>query len=273
MTQGSMIRVGVSMTGDNPKIYRDPMMSKGTLMMWDPSQSVLSNFPAGSVIENIAADIAGPIIGLDPSAMHSTVVINNPDLIGYERTPKGGLHASISPVASSLFTRYRIPIKTELIQYMMNNIAHGFYVSVWAKFTRYGSVERPFFGVSSSSYTANRIFTLRTVGLPAPSPNYSALPALNPGENVPYFCSLYTANQVGVGTATDLNLISFLIGSWGGATPAGCPSIILYKATIEDLALSGRTYAQAQAADQALFNEAFAVGGRFYGDTYSAPKA
>jgi hypothetical protein len=52
-----------------------------------------------------------------------------------------------------------------------------------------------------------------------------------------------------------------------GTTPAMGPSVVDYRAYVEDLDLSGRTYAQVDNIDFGLYNKAFAVGGRLYGDT------
>ncbi|WP_171495393.1 hypothetical protein, partial [Acinetobacter soli] len=49
------------------------------------------------------------------------------------------------------------------------------------------------------------------------------------------------------------------------------PSLIIYRIYIEDLNASGRTFAEVKAIDDAEFEKAFAVGGRFYGDTWSDP--
>ncbi|MCF6764112.1 hypothetical protein, partial [Pseudomonas fragi] len=52
-----------------------------------------------------------------------------------------------------------------------------------------------------------------------------------------------------------------------------CPSRIIYRAYGEDLTVSGRNYAEVEALDYALFLEAFAPGGKFYGDTFTSPSA
>lgn len=44
-------------------------------------------------------------------------------------------------------------------------------------------------------------------------------------------------------------------------------SRVLYRWYLEDLTVSGRTYAEVLAADYALYQQAFGVGGRYYGDT------
>jgi len=48
-------------------------------------------------------------------------------------------------------------------------------------------------------------------------------------------------------------------------------SMIFYRFYCEDLSLSGRTREAVAALDDELFAEAFAVGGKFYGDTYTDP--
>lgn len=49
-------------------------------------------------------------------------------------------------------------------------------------------------------------------------------------------------------------------------------SSIFYRAYIEDLTVSGRTYAEVDAIDYALYTkEVLTPGGRYYGDTYTDP--
>lgn len=48
------------------------------------------------------------------------------------------------------------------------------------------------------------------------------------------------------------------------------PSYILYRMYLEDLTVSGRTYAQVDAIDYAMWQTAFSAGGKFYGDTFTA---
>jgi len=50
-----------------------------------------------------------------------------------------------------------------------------------------------------------------------------------------------------------------------------CPSDIFYRGYCEDLTVSGRSYADVDALDKALWDAAFAAGGRFAGDTFTAP--
>ncbi|RQS00227.1 hypothetical protein DIE02_27720 [Burkholderia sp. Bp8991] len=48
-------------------------------------------------------------------------------------------------------------------------------------------------------------------------------------------------------------------------------SAILYRVFLEDLTVSGRTFAAVSALDQSLYNAAFTSGGRYNGDTYTSP--
>lgn len=61
------------------------------------------------------------------------------------------------------------------------------------------------------------------------------------------------------------------IGAWIGGNYNKATSRIIYRARIEDLTVSGRTYEEVEAIDFALYTAAFAVGGKFYGDTYTDP--
>lgn len=49
------------------------------------------------------------------------------------------------------------------------------------------------------------------------------------------------------------------------------PSMILYRFVLEDLTVTGRSFATADAIDAAQFAAAFGTGGRYNGDTYTDP--
>lgn len=48
-------------------------------------------------------------------------------------------------------------------------------------------------------------------------------------------------------------------------------SHVIYRSYVEDLTVSGRSRSAVEAIDRALWETAFAPGGRYYGDTYSDP--
>ena len=82
--------------------------------------------------------------------------------------------------------------------------------------------------------------------------------------------------QVGVaGHSGSVTNYLFWLYSWGGAGGGDNlhvgGSMVFYRGYCEDLTVSGRTYAQVAAIDLALFNTAFASGGKFNGDTNTAP--
>ncbi|MCB4842518.1 hypothetical protein LHV18_18025, partial [Providencia rettgeri] len=50
------------------------------------------------------------------------------------------------------------------------------------------------------------------------------------------------------------------------------PAWIFYRAYIEDLTVSGRTWDEVNAIDKAMYEkEVISVGGRYFGDTFTAP--
>ena len=50
-------------------------------------------------------------------------------------------------------------------------------------------------------------------------------------------------------------------------------SFIVYRVHIIDVAASGKTFAQLEAEDVALYDSMFAEGGKFYDDTFTSPAA
>lgn len=74
------------------------------------------------------------------------------------------------------------------------------------------------------------------------------------------------------GAPSTFQLGAGMLSSYTGATYRNKQnSVILYRAYIEDLTVSGRTYAEVDALDYALYQAAFAAGGRYFGDTYTDP--
>jgi hypothetical protein len=57
-----------------------------------------------------------------------------------------------------------------------------------------------------------------------------------------------------------------------GTAKESAPSVVFYRTYLEDLTVSGRTYAEVDALDVALYTKhVLTTGGRYYGDTYTDP--
>lgn len=252
--------------------------SAGALVLIDPTSSI-EQWPAGvptTTVANLAADQALAAVGSGVESDYDFTVTNTLTATDglVERTSKGGLHFIISQATGAANRKFSL--SNEAIRaYMAANPGHGYFVSLWASVTRRdasatvpGPLQRfvGFIGTASNDTESVRLATGNKLTV-APSANrsgvkesatpivldspinvsgaHSQIPAL--GTNADYvFAGHFNADLVNVGA------------SW-----------ILYRVYLEDLTISGRTYAQVSGTDNTLFNAAFGSGGRYNGDTYS----
>jgi len=273
---GLQIQLNTEFTDLNlPRFYPDSRMTKGSLLLLDFSHpdGLLTSVPGnGSLLNNIAWKNAKEIIPSGTQTTLSSLVGNNvtdPSKGIMKITPKKGLHGIISQVNDiNSGNDFVIGIPDLIRDYIFNNIARGFYVSIWRKATRLSLINASSFFTLSFNSTSNYISGILEVQMLGVN-----LGSRHGGQN--------TNNQLltfGVSAKTGTPSANFYNGfKWGsnGAYAGGevnkSPSQILYQIHIMDLTSAGLTYAQADALDLTAFNAAFGVGGRFYGDTFTAP--
>lgn len=279
---------GVSFTDTSLPIVRDdPMLSAGSLFLFDPGHSLgaFSGLPAlAATVPNIAWQKAAALLGSGTAASLAATVSLNATVAGQmvvERTAKGGIHGIISQAAqASEPLGYALNLPDAVRAYVAANYARGIYVSLWSLLTRkaIGDNPAPQSNFHHANNTSNYGFLMQG-GRANPSGTTRVVPTLDDRDvsagSVPLnrYTSLATSAVSGTGPAA--NPIRLGVGSFDGwaysATRNKQASKIIYRAYIEDLTASGRTWAQADAIDYALYQAAFAVGGKFYGDTYTAP--
>lgn len=270
-----------------PRYYPvDSILSKGSLLLHDfgKTDNTFGSFPAHlAPVKNLAWDIAKTMI---PTGDQTTLgsVVHNSLTAGKsiaEVTPKKGLHVIITQTADvgTDSNDFRVDMSTLLKNYLLDNGSNSFYASYWSKRTRVATTT-----VSADFYlernTSNSKFSFESAA-EIPNPTQTSLylghrrfpTTMNTVSN--YFRSLGFKGYLGT-IDTDRNLIYFRykIGSsspYSSQETNTAPSEIIYRLYIEDLTVSGRTYAQVDALDKALYDAAFASGGRFYNDTHTDP--
>lgn len=287
-----------SFTG--PKIYADPIMSKGSLFLFDPTHPAGdwdTGIESGIVIPNIAADIAASILGITPDQARATI-LNLGATAGSPttarsiktRSSKGGLYGLYShenAIGEKTGPTYLGILLQFLAEYMYQNRDHEFFVSDWSRSLRagrQGSMAAPcpvaaFNSISSGS--ANNLFFLsgsahgagnlgsRYQGFSTNNELYNEVrPLINNGGFAGWRGGL-PANGLD-GTAGPWSIIGSY-SSWTGSTNQPGFSAIKERFYIEDLTVSGRTYAEVDAIDFDLFTKAHAAGGAWFGDTYPNP--
>ena len=282
-----------------PKIRIDPVVpDAGALFLYDPNhpESPVTGAVANGLLLPNLVQAQATAMGA-PASLPGSVNIGSSYLgaLGFvERSGKGGLHFSIGTTQADTSTRYaRVDGADALRTYLNANKGHSFYHSAWQRITRAsGAVVgagNPMARVGASFQLP--YFYTRTTGT---SPGRTVYPV--DARNIGWFTyGAVGAAASGVGTTaksdtgpamwagavSDFTAIADISSSsiiWNDSkattTNTNGASTIFYRAYVEDLTVSGRTYAQVQALDYAEFTkQVLTAGGRYYNDTFTAPLA
>jgi hypothetical protein len=272
-----------------PILRPDALMSDGTLFLIDFGRGETA--PTGSVpahnalLTNLAWETAADVIGggteSSLAGVFENTLVGQPTMGLVERSSKFGLAVIASQVGNDTSNRHAgVALPSDIVSYILTQTpGHAFYVSVWGRLTRSATASIDSIGYLGSTVNANNhAFVLYKQ--PAFSPSSGS--AFVGGRSVPN--SLSTGNffrnvafDEFTGTESSLGSTSgaFWLGQRGifsSLQRNGASSGIIYRIFIEDLNVSGRSYATLDAADKAAFDLAFASGGRFYNDTFTNPE-
>lgn len=264
-----------------PVLRDDPLLSSGSLVLVDfgHSKGRLSGVPSnGTLVNNIAGSIASGLVG--------SVSVSPDILTGFtssamvpELSGKGGLHVIKSKVNDTNATRFTLRLPAAIKAYLLANPTHGYYFSMWQQFTRkFDANNAPLMIFGESAYSVNFLMNLGSSG----AVQGAATNVLGQATTLNPFVAAGPAKlQLAVSkvTGTLLSLAYTDLFIFGGVPSAGVMdaalkkggSQIMYRVYLEDLTVSGRTYAEVKTLDDALYAAAFAPGGKFYGDTYTDP--
>lgn len=265
-----------------PIAYNEPLLSAGSLMLLDPTHPMDpwgAGVPTdGAVLPNIAA---GSLALLKPASTETQLnaEVNNvfSQTGQFERTAKGGLHGIIKQ------NTYITPLESNgmflkaMREYIAANPTHNYYHGLYGRITRKDNNTVPnaagsLTGIINTGGTD--YFTIR----PASSNTLAAAPSaqrLNHtvvGSNTPglFRVSGEFANLAGTPGTSDL-LVRWTNGHQQSGTVVNA-SWVLYSYYVEDLTVSGRTYAQVDALRSAAYTaDVLTAGGRYYGDTFTDP--
>lgn len=248
---------------------------------------------AGTYQVSIAQTVASTAITVAAATQDALKAVTSiggavsPSTLIMERSGKGGLHGIVTQtnmVGTATVVRL---IAADLIkEYLLGNWTNSYYFSMWHRPTR--RADNTSLGANASSpkfeITANVAPTTNYLGYYNSNGGYfpqagaaigrADLPGIDTLANT--FMAGASAGFTGT-PPTTLGAVTADVG-WGllvgyqsapWLNKAG--SHILYRFYMEDLTVSGRTYAQVQAQDYALFQAAFGAGGRYAGDTFTAP--
>lgn len=287
---GKIIRLtGVSLTDNSaPRIIlRDPIESVGSLFLFDGARQYgqFSGLPpASQTIPNVLSDRAAALLSAHASSLDLTVasgsITSKAGIFLAERTGKGGIHGISTLSGNQTTADYYVLLAPDVIRaHIQNNPTRSFYASIWSVVTRQGIHNAANQSIFHQAPNTNNLVFAFPGGTPSYGNNlgFSTSPSghdYGTGPTVPYarFGALGWSQHIGAGPGTSpLEFGVGNFGAWSGFNQNKTASRIIYRAYLEDLTASGRTFAQVQAIDYALFQAAFAPGGKFADDTYTSP--
>lgn len=281
---------------DAPKLIKyDPIEHRtGSLFLWDAGLQNFSSVPiVGSTIPNLLDEYSGGsgnALTLEKGTFGNAV---HDAYIKRELTAKKAMHfivaqnysgdtyATINNALSA-----NAALQAKLFSKISNNPnLSNLYISIWEKVTRVapsGANAPELAYISSTSSLSDHVFVKQVNNfspiVSSQSISQNFLNKLNSDVSVLGQKNRNLMNikgVVGAGVLSGTKAMFALFGStapWAGASYLNkSASRIIYRIYIEDLNLSGRTFEQVKMIDDAEFEKAFAVGGRFYNDTWSDP--
>lgn len=284
-----LILTGTKLTDNTaPKLISvDPLESAGSLLLIDPTHPAgtwAAGVPtSGTLVPNLLADTARAVTGTAVPGLTFTAGSGWNGTKGkLERTGKGGLHGIVSPTLATMDTTMRLLYNTDIKAHILSNPTHDFYFSSWHRTTRVSAnaAQKIFHIVGNSTQSgANFLFYLRADTLqPGGYPKRQGANTIGPRIDTmavnQWTGTVPTTPETGTPNAVSAYLTP--AGSQGfaytDAMVGGTGAAVFYRHYVEDLTVSGRTYAEVDAIDNDLYTrEVLNPGGRYYGDTFTDP--
>jgi hypothetical protein len=272
---------GTTLTNTNaPRLANvDPIETDGSIFLFDLAHPA-SSYPLSAVpaeaegVENLLAALGSATIGAPATASYSRAAGYNGTKGVLERTSKGGLHGIVSPTLADGTVNLRVMMGTAIRQHFITNPTHLFYLSVWGYITK------------SATPVTSSVPGIRAVIAANSSPAANNMAVLANGRGTrsssatgPAFYNVAPSGWTGTAPTSEasfsIRLPALPVEStWNYTTEMqrAQGGFIAYRAYLEDLTASGRTYADVDALDYGLYTkEVMTPGGRYYGDTFTDP--
>ena len=260
----------VEFTGEGlnaPKLIKvDPIESDGSLLLLDMSR--VSSLPSnGGTFTNLFKHNAFNITG-ESTTLTYYENFENPSIAKVERTSKGGLYFVTKDQVFSPYPLNYVNIKATggvkkwikdhwNVDNQTND--HVFYYSLWIRHVTASDKDMYNMNYSDNSNHNFRravFMQFNSTGLKRKAQQGLYGDAGYPVLDTTEF-NIFNGGRVGLNAH--------------GYSSRKYESVIFYRFYVEDLTISGRTFAEVNAIDAQLFSEAFAPGGKFHGDTYTEP--
>ncbi|WP_026730193.1 hypothetical protein [Flavobacterium denitrificans] len=285
MSNGLKLTIPYAVTDTSiPKLYNDPIMSEGSLFLLDfPRQNptLVNNLPITNFASSVSDSLLSGTSGSNVSnlAFGGGVSSDTGKLI--EKTGKGAIHCIVSQVNDvSGISSMSAPWPEKIMNYIVANNSHQFYCSIWSNMTRTALINtgsHSYLMQNTSNYYYINEFSTSLPNVLIPS-GHSLGRLITPPFTTSAAPTVRFQNNGFSGYTGSLpsSLVNRLLtvgreGVYDTFLNHKSPSMIIYRVYLEDLTVSGRDYATVSALDKALFDEAFGVGGKFNGDTFTNP--
>lgn len=269
----------------------DPIESSGSLLLIEPGHPTAGAVPAlanGAVMANLFRANALAVVGSGGvSDMDAEVVVSGTitDRVRMEYTAKKGIHGYATQVDGVVpaGTGVLVSAKAGLRAFagFKKATGHDIFYSVWQRTTRQAVAQNTILVEHGSAANAEQNVIFRKTTIQFGDGSNVALPGASQGADASGLGLLRRSTGARTANASLDNTANVLGAEWGA--PAGSynnavaafrddlPSWVLYRFYVEDLTVSGRTYAEVDAIDAALYSAAFGAGGRYAGDTFTDP--
>jgi hypothetical protein len=258
------------------RTYDDAGLNDGSLCLLDTTHSLsrLATPPVnGQLIPNVAIGTASRLIGAGDAtslafAFSSTMPTTE---LKMELTGKGAIHSMLTQSAAPASSNfYAVLSAADLIKaYIIANPTHQFAAFAWNRFTR-GSTT----GSSNLRYSMVGNRTSPPVNyllFDGASATNGYVTGMHRSSILAPSAGLWTGAMPTTVANTVIEIaIGGTVGAYSSITLNQWASYITYRWHLVDLTAAGLTYAQADAADLALYTSLFADGGRLAGDTFTS---
>lgn len=249
----------------------------GALLYVDPTHPA-NPMPAGvSVVPNLVAQIAAKTIG-STNIDHTRIGVRNTFGVGegvVERTAKGGIYIASSRTQDVVDHVYQLLMDPETKAWILANKQHMFYFTLSIRVLRPGST-----GQNTHIFRLGQNSTAFAIaaqeGSSVPSTSVSGVPQPNRTTAAAPGLMRISAAGRGQDDSRPVNITSLV--DWfisGGPLTAAAlhkaADFIFYGSYVEDLTVSGRSFAEVEAQFGAQHAQLHGTGGRFAGDTWRDP--
>lgn len=279
---GTIIRLDTTFTDaalptvPNP----DPILTAGSLLLIDPTNPQEpwdAGVPtSGLTVPNLAWAPAATAIGSGTKATLAATFVDDLSAANglVERSTKGGLHGIIKHQAFTT-TEQAYLSQGAVHAYMTANPTNDYYMSLWGYLTRddtytaTGGALR-MAGIETSTFGDSMLIRRQSSAL-ALQPTTNRIGSRLATRDLAPFLVTGAVSQLTGTPSTSETLVRWQFGSSEGGQ-VKMPSYVMYRFYVEDLTVSGRSYAEVDALDLSLYTAAVTTsGGRYEGDTFTDP--